>query len=205
VVSHPLLHPELLEYQGPAIIAYNNHPPFSSGDFESLSHVGDSLKRLDATKTGKFGLGFNSVYNWTDSPSVLSGRSLLLLDPHHSWSAVFTPPGGPVYDFVDDAEQPEMVNQLMPFSNVLAGHDFRTPLDGTAIRLPLRTKEQALKSRICQTSIGIQEVRELLKSFAEGFDDGYGLFLRNVREIGFWEDGRKIGGCRVVNEEEVEG
>ncbi|KAI9763065.1 MAG: hypothetical protein M1840_000956 [Geoglossum simile] len=205
VVSHPLLHPELREYQGPAVVAHNNHPPFSPGDFESLSNVGDSLKRLDVTKTGKFGLGFNSVYNWTDAPSVLSGSSLLLLDPHHSWSAVFTPPGGPVYDFVDDADQPEMANQLIPFSSVLPGHDFRTPLDGTAIRVPLRTEEQALKSRICQTKVGVEEVREVLKGFAEGFDDGYGLFLKSVREIGIWEDGRKIGGCRMVNEEEVKG
>ena len=143
------------------------------------------------------------MYNWTDSPSVLSGRSLLLLDPHHSWSRDLGPPGGPVYDFVDDADQLEMANQLMPFSGVLTEHDFRAPLDGTVIRLPLRTKEQALKSKICQTSVGVEEVRDVLRGFAEGFSDGYGVFLKNVGEIGFWEDGRKVGGCRVVNEGEV--
>ncbi|KAI9773021.1 MAG: hypothetical protein M1839_002251 [Geoglossum umbratile] len=203
VASHPLLHPDLIEYQGSAILAYNSHPPFLDNDFESLSRVGDSLKRFDVTKTGKFGLGFNSVYNWTDSPSVLTGSSLLLLDPHHSWSADIGKPGGPVYDFVHYAGQPEMTNQLAPFSELLVGHDFREPLDGTVIRLPLRTKEQAMKSRICKTSVGVEDMREVMKGFAEGFSDGYGVFLRNVGEIGFWEDGRKIGGYRVVNEEEV--
>jgi sacsin len=165
--------------------------------------VGDSLKRHDPTKTGKFGLGFNSVYNWTDCPSILSGRDLLLLDPHHSWSAKIGHPGGPLYDFVDDADQVEMVNQLKPFSDVLVSHDLRGPLDGTAIRLPLRTKEQAQKSKICQTSVGVEEMREVMRMFAEGLGSGYGLFLKNIDEIGLWEDGRKIGGCRVVNQEEV--
>ncbi|KAH0563531.1 hypothetical protein GP486_001901 [Trichoglossum hirsutum] len=202
---HTLLHQGLLEYQGPAVLAHNSHPPFLPEDFKSLSLVGDSLKQHDVMKTGKFGLGFNSVYNWTDSPSVLSGNSLLLLDPHHSWSADIGLPGGPRYDFVDDADQLEMINQLKPFSEVLVGHDLKEPLDGTVVRLPLRTTEQAQKSRICKTSVGVDEIREVLERFAEGFDDGYGIFLRNVEEVGFWEDGKRISCCKVVNLEEVRG
>jgi hypothetical protein len=49
----------------------------------------------------------------------------------------------------------------------------------------------------------VEEMKEVLKVFAEGFGDGYGVFLKNVEEIGFWEDGRKVGGCWVVNQEEV--
>lgn len=61
--SHPasnLLHPGLDEYQGPALLAYNN-AKFSAKDFESLSSLGASRKEQDAFATGKFGRGFSSV------------------------------------------------------------------------------------------------------------------------------------------------
>ncbi len=56
----PLLYEDLREYHGPALLARNNSV-FTDEDFSSLSSVGDSRKRNDATTTGKFGLGFNSV------------------------------------------------------------------------------------------------------------------------------------------------
>lgn len=55
-----LLHPDLGEYQGPALLAYNS-ADFSDEDFDSLSRVGDSRKLRDLGTTGKFGRGFNSV------------------------------------------------------------------------------------------------------------------------------------------------
>ena len=61
--SHPtsnLLHSGLDEYQGPALLAYNN-AKFSAKDFESLSSLGASRKEQDAFATGKFGRGFSSV------------------------------------------------------------------------------------------------------------------------------------------------
>ena len=58
--SGPLLHEELSEYNGPALLARNNSK-FTDRDFESLSSVGDSGKRNDPETVGKFGQGFNSV------------------------------------------------------------------------------------------------------------------------------------------------
>ncbi len=197
---HPLLHPSLLEYQGAALLAHNNHPPFRPDDFDSLSHVGDSGKRHEASKTGKFGLGFNSVYNWTDCPSVLSGESLLLLDPHHGWSADLGPPGGPIYDIVSDSATDEMRNQLEPFRRVL-GEDFRGPLDGTVVRIPLRTPAQAEKSQICRKSVGVAEMRDVMGGFARGLGNGYGVFLRAIETVQLWEDGKRIGGYDVVRTE----
>ena len=55
-----LLHPGLAEYQGPALLAYNN-AKFLPKDFESLSSIGASRKEQDAFATGKFGRGFSSV------------------------------------------------------------------------------------------------------------------------------------------------
>lgn len=59
--SSPLLHSDLGEYQGPALLAYNDSV-FTDSDFQSLSQIGDSLKAQDPASTGKFGRGFNSVF-----------------------------------------------------------------------------------------------------------------------------------------------
>ena len=56
----PLLHSELADYHGPALLARNNSV-FTEKDLFSLSSVGDSGKRFDPATTGKFGQGFNSV------------------------------------------------------------------------------------------------------------------------------------------------
>lgn len=66
----PLLYEGLAEYHGPALLARNNSV-FTDEDFRSLSSVGDSRKRNDATTTGKFGLGFNSVSHDLDFERLL--------------------------------------------------------------------------------------------------------------------------------------
>ncbi len=58
--TNKLIHTELAQYQGPALLAYNN-AIFRDRDFESLSRLGDSLKLDDGSTTGRFGRGFNSV------------------------------------------------------------------------------------------------------------------------------------------------
>jgi hypothetical protein len=49
------------EYQGPALMVYNNST-FSETDFRSLKSLGDSQKVSNKLSTGKFGLGFSSVH-----------------------------------------------------------------------------------------------------------------------------------------------
>ena len=55
-----LVDPGLAEYQGPALLVYNNSR-FTDDDFESLKRLGDSRKARDKSATGKYGLGFSSV------------------------------------------------------------------------------------------------------------------------------------------------
>ncbi len=65
--NHPtdnLISTGLAEYQGPAVLAYSNSF-FSEKDWTSLKQLGDSKKIDDSTSTGKFGLGFNAIYDWT--------------------------------------------------------------------------------------------------------------------------------------------
>lgn len=56
----PVLAEGLSEYQGPALLAYND-ALFSKQDFHSLTSLGDSKKVHEKAATGKFGLGFSSV------------------------------------------------------------------------------------------------------------------------------------------------
>jgi sacsin len=58
--SESLLSKSLQRFQGPALVAYNSGI-FEEKDFESIRSLGASRKYTDLTKTGRFGIGFNSV------------------------------------------------------------------------------------------------------------------------------------------------
>jgi sacsin len=59
-LERPVLVDGLSDFQGPALLAYND-AIFSEKDFASLTSLGDSTKLQDKAATGKFGLGFSSV------------------------------------------------------------------------------------------------------------------------------------------------
>ena len=59
------IHPELAKlFEGPALLAYND-AEFTRKDWKSIQEPQQSGKRKDPFKVGKFGIGFNSVYNIT--------------------------------------------------------------------------------------------------------------------------------------------
>jgi sacsin len=108
----------------------------------------------------------------------------LILDPHREWSD-----GGNVYDFVAKPADPEdaaaLMNHLAAFSSIMdtAGK----PLNGTIIRVPLRTAEQATNSKILDpataTATTVPEVSKVLQSFSKDFGDSGLLFLRNLAKL----------------------
>ena len=51
-------------WQGAALYAYNN-AQFSENDWIGLKMINDSVKKADAMKVGRFGLGFKSVFHMT--------------------------------------------------------------------------------------------------------------------------------------------
>jgi len=69
------------ECQGAALWAYNN-ATFSDADFESITRLGGATKESEVDKIGKFGLGFNAVYNLTDVPSFVTRDTIVIFDPH---------------------------------------------------------------------------------------------------------------------------
>jgi sacsin len=210
--AEPLISTALKQYQGPALLSYNN-AVFTEKDFYNLSRLGDSLKIQDGLTTGKFGRGFNSVsqishradhhilltlqvYNWTDSPSIVSRKHLLILDPHEEWST-----GGPVYDFVENSSNPAIQNHIEAFQTVLEHPD--KPLEGTIIRIPLRTEVQAKKSEISSRKTTVLELRKVLQQFAVEFGDNGLLFLRNIEKIGIESSAGISIEIEIVNREKI--
>lgn len=57
------------------IVQYND-AEFKDSDFINLARIGQGNKLQHAATTGRFGLGFNSVYHFTDLPSIVSAKSI---------------------------------------------------------------------------------------------------------------------------------
>ena len=69
------------ECQGPALWVYND-AEFKDEDFENITKLNGGTKEQETEKIGKFGLGFNTVYNLTDIPMLLSRNYFVIFDPN---------------------------------------------------------------------------------------------------------------------------
>jgi hypothetical protein len=100
----------------------------------------------------------------------------MILDPHHKFEAF---PGGISIDIID--EGPDYQDQLAPFIPITKDpHKF---YQGTVFRLPLRTKDQAVHSRIKNEATAPSEIRQLLEGFGRSELEEAILFLKNISTI----------------------
>ena len=183
-----LLDEEMADFQGPALWAYNN-ALFSNDDLRNIMKLSAATKEIDTTKIGKFGYGFCSVYNLTDVPSFISGKYIVLFDPHIKYLNKALPGNSPglkinLQTMKNRKLIKRMQNQFKPFQGVF-GCDLlqREPyFEGTLFRFPLRTKQQAVNSDIRNTSYTKDEMINLLKQFVEASGNLL-LFTQNVHEI----------------------
>ena len=73
------------EIQGPALCVYNDRP-FTDDDLKGIKKLGIGSKGDTIETTGRYGIGFNSVYHLTDCPSFLSNdETLVILDPRRRY------------------------------------------------------------------------------------------------------------------------
>ncbi|XP_052152045.1 uncharacterized protein LOC127770389 isoform X1 [Oryza glaberrima] len=183
-----LLAPALAQWQGPALLAYND-AVFTDEDFASISRIGDSRKVSQVWKTGRFGVGFNSVYHLTDLPSFVSGKYIVLFDPQGAYLPnVSAANPGKRIDFVSSSAITLYNDQLSPYRAF--GCDMKAPFQGTLFRFPLRTAEQASLSRLSRQ---VYTEDDILSLFAQLYEEAvYNLlFLKNVLslEMYVWESG----------------
>ena len=137
--AHPhdsLLAPSMRPWQGAALYAYND-ASFRPEDFRNICSIGSNAKLATSAATGRFGLGFNAVYHFTDVPSFLSGENVVFFDPHAKFLPGATPQSpGLKLRFAGSRCVEQFPDQFAPYR--LFGCDVSTPFKGTLFRFPLR-------------------------------------------------------------------
>jgi hypothetical protein len=173
---------EMKAYQGTALYVYNN-AKFEDRDWKGIQSPHRSSKANgNGIAAGRFGVGFNSCYYYTDLPSILSHDRLLILDPHQE-SLVPDSNGdrasGVMINFVKDPLlESKLPDQFAPYK--LKDCDMKRPFDGTLFRFPLRTH----KSRLSEETPSSHVIREVFDEFKKECHSHL-LFMRHVREISF--------------------
>ena len=178
--------------QGPALWVYND-AAFKDEDFINITKLNEATKARDTAKVGRFGLGFNAVYNLTDVPMFVSRNYLAIFDPHTSFlgKAIrnIRRPGMKIPLNKDVKRLKKFKNQFKPFNGIF-GCDLRldkqdNSFDGTLFRFPLRTENQASASEIKKLWYNQEQMRELLQMFLHGAKNVL-LFTQNVLSVGIY-------------------
>jgi hypothetical protein len=123
------------------------------------------------------GVGFNSIYHITDSPSFITGSKYVILDPHEWYFN-----GGVQFDFVDDNLAEDYQNQFAPFRIPC-----NKPYEGTIFRYPLRTDEDSIDSDISKKVYKPEKILDMFKKFYENESINCLLFLKYIERISFYE------------------
>ncbi|CAG2214118.1 unnamed protein product [Mytilus edulis] len=169
--------------KGPALLIYNDSA-FSEQDLNGIQDLGIGSKRLDPTKTGQYGVGFNVVYHLTDVPSFLtkgpeveSGQILCVLDPNCRYVPGATPS-------VPGIEYIKLDELWEDFSDVFECYHSNLLLKekGTIFHLPLRTTSFAMQSKLKNTAVDENDVRNILDLFIKDLPDIL-LFVSNVEKV----------------------
>ena len=179
--------------QGPALWAYND-AVFTDGDFDSIIRLGGATKESEPDKIGKFGLGFNAVYNVTDVPSFVTRNMLVIFDPHttHLGRGIkdCSRPGIKINLDQNRMLLRRLPDQFNPYNSVFGcclncAESEKVYFDGTLFRLPLRTQEQAIRSEISSLHYSRSEVCSLIQLTAKNAHHLL-TFTQNVRHLSFY-------------------
>lgn len=175
-----VLSPEMADWQGPALYCFNDSV-FSPQDLYAISRIGQESKLERPFAIGRFGLGFNCVYHFTDIPTFVSGENIVMFDPHACNLPGISPshPGLRI-KFVGRRITEQFPDQFSPYLHF--GCDLQHPFPGTLFRFPLRTETVACRSQIKKEGYAPEDIISLFASFSEVVSDAL-LFLRSVKTI----------------------
>ncbi len=184
--------PRMKALLGAAMLVYNDSQ-FTDEDFNNIRSLGDSGKRETLWKTGRFGIGFNSVYHVTDYPSLISRDRIVFFDPHATAipKTTLSQPGYS-WKFAEEGwwdGYPEFMGVYEPGGLRSSTQNF----EGTLFRLPLRTAAHAKQSKIRNDPFTQENVHQLLAEFVKVGEEML-LFLKSVLTIRVGEidsDGNK--------------
>lgn len=165
--------------QGPALCIYNDRP-FQEQDIEGIQRLGVGAKQDRQDVTGKYGLGFNTVYHFTDCPSFLTGDSTLCVsDPHlYYMPTATTEKPGSMFAVNTEFKRnfPDIYDTFLP--------SFFNLKEGVLFRLPLRTAAGTLKSRVSDMVVRDQDLKDMEETLAKEGEELL-LFLRHIHTVVF--------------------
>ena len=173
------------------MVAWND-AVFSPSDFHNIARIGQDSKIDAPAAAGRFGLGFNAVYHFTDVPSFVSGEYLVMFDPH----ATHLPGATPARPGLKIAFAASPL--LSQFPDQFAGYLGTFGCDLT--RDPCRRRCFGFRS-VLKAPLGIEikpeaytadDVRRLFEQFRPRAAQTL-LFLKNVRKISVYERGGRDG------------
>ncbi len=165
-------------------MVFVNDTAFSENDWEKIQDIANSGKMLDTAKTGRFGLGFNCVYNVTDFPMLLTRDRLGIFDPHAETveSATLANPGASWRLSELWENHPNLLTPFKDFG-LDEGQEY---FDATVFRLPLRNQTTGKRSDICQQPFNSSDFREVVESVQRHGGELL-LFLNSVLQFSITE------------------
>ncbi|KAF7709114.1 sacsin-like [Silurus meridionalis] len=172
---------------GPCLWAFNNEL-FSEEDWKNIVRVGSASKENKLEKIGKFGLGFNAVYHLTDIPSILSGKTLLILDPNvthlekHIKSKSLP---GIKLDLFQDRLFRRFPGQFKSYQGIFdcdLSNSNQKFYSGTLIKLPFRTAEEACNSEISSKVYDKEHINAFQQHLTAGSQTPL-LFLKHIKSL----------------------
>ncbi|XP_065903891.1 sacsin-like [Dysidea avara] len=180
--SSHLFFPGMANSYGPALLFYNN-AEFSEEDFENIRKIAGETKINKPLKIGKFGIGFCSVYHFTDVPSFVSGDSLVIFDPtlhclRKEIKSEFNP--GIKINF-NQHFLLKKSNQLNPYMGI-GGFNPKKPFHGTLFRFPLRLSSSDI-SKSVYTKAKVQSMVNRVKENSSKLL----MFLNSVKKVSFYQ------------------
>ena len=192
--NHPterLLAAGMADCQGPALLVYND-AVFTDDDLKNISKLAGATKKEDLEKIGRFGLGFSSVYHFTDVPSFVTRNYAVFFDPHtsHLQRHIENPskPGIKLDLEVNPANLMYFPDQFAPFDGLfgcetnLSSVHSKFYFEGTLFRFAFRTKKGEISDKIYSK----EEIQRLVRSFEES-SSSLLLFAQNVKKVTFLE------------------
>ena len=180
--THPstsVLDEAIKDIHGPALYFFND-AVFTERDFESILKLSSGNKVSSANKIGRFGVGFNAVYNLTDCPSFVSDCLVQIFDPLKKYIGPYNESSGVRFRYTEDKSALNTYHDQFNVYNDLFGCNLLqlVPYKHTLFRLPFRRTPSIISSQ----TFGLEEISKLQYTIQEKLTQMI-LFLQNVTSI----------------------
>ncbi|CAE7535966.1 SACS, partial [Symbiodinium necroappetens] len=162
--------------QGPALYICSDKA-LEPRDIERMQRVGCSSKRMDFHSTGRFGVGLNVMYRYSDCPQLLANDRVHFFDLRRAFVAKDRERRGK--QFQVDSLKTSFPDSFTPFED----YRHRFPV---VFRLPLRRQRSDL-GEACSLAAVRQELSDVSVDAGSML-----LFAKSVRELMFEDAGRLV-------------